>query len=355
MIATTRGRAACGRRSALWRGPPLADFAYEPFAQSEIARLEEARLAALEDRIDADLALGEHAGLVGELEALVREHPLRERLQGQLMLALYRSGRQADALEALPRRAARRWSTSSGSSPAPRCRSSSERSSPTTPRCDPPAAASTPRRRAAARANRRRGGALIAAAGAVLLAALVGRRGRTVGLGRERGHGARPTRWRRSTLAATASSVRLRWVPDRAPIAFGSGSLWVANLDDQTVSRVDPASLRTLRDDPGCAARRPGSRAAAGASGWSESDPDASSVSVSRDRSAVRRRRAHAADRQRRPGRPGGGRRAGQLGLGRTVPGAADAAGPGTGAASPSRSIRTPARPGSRSARAPSG
>ena len=83
----------------LWRGPPFADFVYEPFAQPEIARLEESRLAALEDRIDADLASGEQAGLVGELEGLVREHPLRERLQGQLMLALYRSGRQADALE----------------------------------------------------------------------------------------------------------------------------------------------------------------------------------------------------------------------------------------------------------------
>ena len=87
----------------LWRGPPLSDFAYEPFAQGEIARLEEARVAALEDRIDAELALGEDAGLIGELEALVREHPLRERLCGQLMLALYRSGRQAEALDAYQR------------------------------------------------------------------------------------------------------------------------------------------------------------------------------------------------------------------------------------------------------------
>jgi len=82
----------------LWRGQPLADFAFEPFAQGEVARLEEARLAAVEDRIDADLALGEHAALVGEVEALVRRHPLQERLRGQLMLALYRTGRQADAL-----------------------------------------------------------------------------------------------------------------------------------------------------------------------------------------------------------------------------------------------------------------
>jgi DNA-binding SARP family transcriptional activator/tetratricopeptide (TPR) repeat protein len=83
----------------LWRGPPLADFAFEPFAQAEIGRLEELRLGALEDRIAADLELGRHARLVGELEALVSEHPLRERPRGQLMLALYRCGRQAEALE----------------------------------------------------------------------------------------------------------------------------------------------------------------------------------------------------------------------------------------------------------------
>ncbi|MEA2393299.1 MAG: eukaryotic-like serine/threonine-protein kinase [Solirubrobacteraceae bacterium] len=87
------------RALALWRGPPLADLAYEPFARAEIARLEELRAAALEQRIEADLALGRHSQLVGELEGLVREHPLRERLRGQLMLCLYRCGRQAEALE----------------------------------------------------------------------------------------------------------------------------------------------------------------------------------------------------------------------------------------------------------------
>ena len=93
--------AAAGRQAlALWRGPALADLAFEPFAQSEIPRLEELRLAALEDRAEADLALGRHAQLVGELDALAREHPLRERLRRQLMLALYRCGRQADALTA---------------------------------------------------------------------------------------------------------------------------------------------------------------------------------------------------------------------------------------------------------------
>jgi DNA-binding SARP family transcriptional activator len=82
---------------ALWRGPALAEFD-EPFAAVESARLEELHLAALEDRIDADLAAGRHAGLVGELEALVARNPLRERLRTQLMLARYRSGRQAEAL-----------------------------------------------------------------------------------------------------------------------------------------------------------------------------------------------------------------------------------------------------------------
>ena len=85
---------------ALWRGPPFADFTYDAFAQATIARLEELRLACLEDRVEADLASGRHSSLVGELEALVAEHPLRERLRTQLILALYRSGRQAEALNA---------------------------------------------------------------------------------------------------------------------------------------------------------------------------------------------------------------------------------------------------------------
>src|SRR5215475_5452023 len=91
---------------ALFRGKPLADLSLEAWAQPEIARLEERRLAALEARIDADIALGQHRQLVSELEALVAAHPFREHLLGQLMLALYRSGRQVDALEVYRRRAA---------------------------------------------------------------------------------------------------------------------------------------------------------------------------------------------------------------------------------------------------------
>jgi WD40 repeat protein/DNA-binding SARP family transcriptional activator len=85
---------------ALWRGPALADLAFESFAETDIARLEEQRLSALETRVDADLAAGTHAELVGELRQLVADNPTRERLAGQLMLALYRCGRQAEALEA---------------------------------------------------------------------------------------------------------------------------------------------------------------------------------------------------------------------------------------------------------------
>jgi DNA-binding SARP family transcriptional activator len=84
---------------ALWRGPPLADLAFEAFAQNEIRRLEELRLEALEARIDADLELGSGGELVPELEALVAQYPLRENLRRELMLALYRAGRQAEALD----------------------------------------------------------------------------------------------------------------------------------------------------------------------------------------------------------------------------------------------------------------
>jgi DNA-binding SARP family transcriptional activator len=84
---------------ALWRGPPLADLAYESFAQTATERLEEIRLAALEQRIEADLAIGRHRELVGELEQLASAQPTRERFRAQLMLALYRSGRQPEALD----------------------------------------------------------------------------------------------------------------------------------------------------------------------------------------------------------------------------------------------------------------
>jgi DNA-binding SARP family transcriptional activator/predicted ATPase/class 3 adenylate cyclase len=95
-----RAHALLTDAQSLWRGPPLADFTYEPFAQATIARLAELRLSCREELIEAQLALGRHAEAVSDLEELVREHPVRERPRGQLMLALYRCGRQAEALEA---------------------------------------------------------------------------------------------------------------------------------------------------------------------------------------------------------------------------------------------------------------
>ena len=94
-------RAAARLREALalWRGPPLADFAYEPFAQTTIGRLEELRLTTLEKWIEAELASGREHEVVGELRTIVAEHPLREGFRAQMMLALYRAGRQAEALE----------------------------------------------------------------------------------------------------------------------------------------------------------------------------------------------------------------------------------------------------------------
>jgi DNA-binding SARP family transcriptional activator/tetratricopeptide (TPR) repeat protein len=94
---------ACGtwqRARSLWHGEPFADFATRRFAKAEIARLEELRLVAIEGHLEAELGRGRAAELVGELESLVTEHPLRERFRSQLMLALYRTGRQAEALEA---------------------------------------------------------------------------------------------------------------------------------------------------------------------------------------------------------------------------------------------------------------
>jgi predicted ATPase/DNA-binding SARP family transcriptional activator len=109
--ARTEGPAARSRKLrealALFRGEPLSDFRYEEFAAPEAARLEELRLTVVEEQIDAELELGRHAEVVPQLERLVVVHPLRERMSGQLMLALYRAGRQADALHAFQEARAR--------------------------------------------------------------------------------------------------------------------------------------------------------------------------------------------------------------------------------------------------------
>ncbi len=130
-LRAANAAAAAGTLSdalALWRGPALADFAYEPFAQAEIARLDDLRFAALEDRIEADLSLGRHAELITEIEALVEAQPLRERPRALLMRALYLAGRQADALAAY-RLARETLVEELGIEPGPSSRSSKPRSS----------------------------------------------------------------------------------------------------------------------------------------------------------------------------------------------------------------------------------
>ena len=261
----------------VWRGPALADFAYAPFAQAEIARLEESRVAALEDRIDADLALGEQTRLVGELEGLVREHPLREHLRGQLMLALYRSGRQADALQAY-QDARRELLDGLGLEPGGALQELERAILTHDPGVDLPAGHAPQPPPAAAR-NRVRGAALIAAAGAVLLAAIAAV---AVNLASS---GASTVRVAPNEVAAidTRSDRVVGAVPvgtRPGPIAFGSGSLWIANLDDQTISRVDPRSLRTVG-----VVRVPGppTAIAAGPRGlWVVESPGRSSVLVGR-------------------------------------------------------------------------
>jgi len=171
------GRAALARRCpteaalhlraalALWRGPALAEF-HEPFAAIEAERLEELRLGCLEDRIDADLALSRHGLLVGELQAVIARHPLRERLRAQLLLALYRSGRQAEALAGY-RQLRHMLSTELGIEPAPALRELERRvlqQDPTLdiaavePRAHPPATSPSPMD-AAEPPNRHRGSA----------------------------------------------------------------------------------------------------------------------------------------------------------------------------------------------------
>lgn len=229
---------------ALWRGPPFADFTYQAFAQSEVARLEETRLCALQDRIEAELALGDHAPLVGQLEALVREQPMRERFVGQLMLALYRSGRQAEALEVY-RDARGRLVDDLGLEPGPELQELQRAILAQDPALQPPT-----RGRSAIppAASRRvvRGETLIAAGGAVLLVLLVGIAVRLASSGTSS-----MTVGANSVAAIDPASdhvVGAVAVGDRpGAVAFDAGSLWAANRDDQTISRIDPRTMRVVR------------------------------------------------------------------------------------------------------------
>jgi YVTN family beta-propeller protein len=248
---------------ALWRGPPLADFAYEPFAQQEIARLEELHLAATEMRIEAELALGQHARLIGELEALVKQHPFRERLRAQLMLALYRAGRQTEALQAY--QAARRTLVDEvGVEPGQELRALERAVLAQDPALDlaaaaavaPPedeAAFSKPPDQAPPPGRPRPGRPLAAAAigvGAVGLAAVA-----LLVLGRDDNpSGGSPLTDDSHAVAVIdpstnqvdeALSVGTR--PGSLAFDRESGSLWVANVDDETVTHIEAGRRRVGR------------------------------------------------------------------------------------------------------------
>jgi YVTN family beta-propeller protein len=245
-------RAAEVLRSALvlWRGLPLSDFASEPFAQGEIARLEELRLAALEKRIEADLAVGRHAELVSELEALVREHPLRERLRAQLMLALYRSGRQAEALAAY-QQARRLLAEDLGLEPGRTLQELEGAILRQDAQLDPPGQPV-----ARLRPPRRRSGVLIAIGAALLLTAATA----VAVIERTGGDAAGLSSASENSVAAIdAKSNRLvAEVPvgsGPTNVAVGEGSVWVTNSLDRSVSRIDPRTSRLLQridvgDDP---------------------------------------------------------------------------------------------------------
>jgi DNA-binding SARP family transcriptional activator/ABC-type branched-subunit amino acid transport system substrate-binding protein len=219
----------------LWRGQALGEFADEPFAQSEIVRLAELRVAALEERVEADLALGRHADLVSELEALSREHPLRERVQCHLMLALYRSGRQAEAL-AVSQHARTTLDDELGLEPG-RMLQDLERS---ILRQDPELESPVSRRRRAVVGGRRRAPLVIAAGAAlVLVAAAAAAIVELTGSTRAALVSVAPN----SVAAIDAATNRIvAAVPvgtTPSSIAVAEGAVWVLNADDRTVSKVD--------------------------------------------------------------------------------------------------------------------
>jgi DNA-binding SARP family transcriptional activator/DNA-binding beta-propeller fold protein YncE len=218
----------------LWHGPALADLQYESFAQSEARRLSELRLAAREERIEAELALGRHESVVSELEALVQENPLRERPRGALMLALYRSGRQADALEAY-REGRRILSEELGLEPGEELRCLEQQILTQDPTIGGPGAA-----RRAMPGRRRPRTALLAAGALVLGAAVAGLAVWLTG----KSSGSSPTaeaaaRWVAVVDATTnrISRFPLSWSPSR--LAIDAHTLWLANPDDLTLARFD--------------------------------------------------------------------------------------------------------------------
>lgn len=226
----------------LWRDIALADLDGEPFAAAARANLEELRLAALEERIEADLELGRHARLVPELDALVAEHPYRERLRGQQMLALYRSGRQADALAAY--RAAREASVEDlGLEPGPELKALERAMLDQDPHLDAPVRVPAPTTSPPRARERRR--LSVWSLGIVLGSVLAGLAA-IVALTRDDApRVVVPPNSVAVIDPATNKVVQAVQVGLRpGPITAGGGAVWAGNLDERNLTRID---MRTRR------------------------------------------------------------------------------------------------------------
>lgn len=241
--ASDPGRALNLLREALqlWRGPPLADFRFESFAQAEIRRLEGLHTATRADFVDARMSRGDTNGVTAELEKLIDDNPLWERPRQQLMLALYRNGRQADALE-LYRDTRNLFGEQLGIEPSPELQQLQRAILNHDPALQPPTP--TPRRALARRGGRRLllGGALIAAAATAALIMIL------VAAGQEN----EPLLATKNSLAVVAprhnevvAVVPLGGAP--RGVALGGGYVWTANTDEGTVSQIDAKQLRVIR------------------------------------------------------------------------------------------------------------
>jgi YVTN family beta-propeller protein len=234
----------------------------------------EARVGAIGDRIEARLALGEHAALTADLESLLHDHPLNERFIGQLMLALYRGGRQADSLEVF-RRARSGLLDDLGIEPGHELRKLEQGILE-----HDPGLATPPRQSASGVVIKPRRRWAVASAAVILVAVLVG------GIAQLARHGQAKIDVIANSVAAIdpgsgriVAALPVGNMP--GPITFGSGSLWVGNLGDQTISRIDPIAARALRTI--ALSHAPTSLAASAGEIWTaEPVPDSSTVAVTR-------------------------------------------------------------------------
>lgn len=268
LAAGDAGQAAREFRAALalWRGPALADLRFESFAVAEADRLDELRLQALEYRVETDLALGAGSELIGELEALVREHPLRERPLGLLIVALYRAGRQAEALAAY-QAGRRRFAGELGLEPGPELRELQRKILDHDPSLAPPRRTGVPMRRAPRAPRKRATTTAIVTVTAVTASVLIG-----LAIGRA-GHKAsgRPSSGSRlvalNSLGSAGVNVALQDAPTAAVSA--DGSLWVASPGTGTVTRVSDSTHTIVDSIP--VGGSPALLAAGGGSIWAAS------------------------------------------------------------------------------------